>query len=540
MADDIKRLNYFNGQFLREKDFSDEQSYHLQHQRDHARLLHNPGIASGLEVPDPAAGSHGVTVQAGVAYDGQGRRIVLADNKVLDLSGVADDQAVYITITYNETPTDPTSETGISGNTRQTEAPLVAFSTAAPGNPNQTLVLAKVARSSTVVSSIDRSGRLQAGAKGGDLSANSLTLTSDTVAPSGWAKIRLTGTSQTQLDASLLVNGTLSGALAPGLVGTKELADGSVTTQKLVDGSVTTAKIANQAVNTGQIADGAVTTAKIANLAVTTGQIGNLAVNTGQIANLAVNTGQIANGAVTTAKIANLAVTTGQIGNLAVTTGQIADGAVTTAKIANLAVTTGQIGNLAVTTGQIADGAVTGAKIANLAITTGHIVDGSVTAAKIADLNVGTAELVNLAVTNAKLADGSVTATKIANYAVGTAQLGDGNVTAAKMAASSVGTTQLADGSIPFGKFKVWQAWNSSATLGAGASTKYGLGVTDTGGIIFVDVMPTSASGSVSWNSEVWSGSVPSNSWTHYVKFTNNSTTASVSFAFKIYQLMLS
>ena len=82
MADDVKRLNYFNGQFLREPDFNDEQIYHIRHQRDHARLLHTPGIAEGLDIPGPAAGATAVTVNAGVAFDDQGRRIVLADNQL--------------------------------------------------------------------------------------------------------------------------------------------------------------------------------------------------------------------------------------------------------------------------------------------------------------------------------------------------------------------------------------------------------------------------------------------------------------------------
>ena len=96
------------------------------------RLLHTAGIAAGLEVPDPPAGATAVTVNAGVAYDGQGSRIVLADNQSLELADVAAGEAVFVTIAYDETETDPTDETGVSGNTRWTEQPLIEKLAAAP------------------------------------------------------------------------------------------------------------------------------------------------------------------------------------------------------------------------------------------------------------------------------------------------------------------------------------------------------------------------------------------------------------------------
>ena len=43
----IKRLNYFDAQFLGETDFTDEQTYHLEMRRRHNRLLHSWGVADG-------------------------------------------------------------------------------------------------------------------------------------------------------------------------------------------------------------------------------------------------------------------------------------------------------------------------------------------------------------------------------------------------------------------------------------------------------------------------------------------------------------
>ena len=106
MAEPVKRLNYFNGQFLRDPDFNDEQGYHVRHQRDHVRLQHTPGIGEGLDIPNPASGATAATVNAGVAFDDQGRRIALAANTTLELANIAAGQAVYVTIAYRESQSD--------------------------------------------------------------------------------------------------------------------------------------------------------------------------------------------------------------------------------------------------------------------------------------------------------------------------------------------------------------------------------------------------------------------------------------------------
>src|SRR5262245_29828588 len=102
---DIKRLNYFDGQFLREADFSVEQEYQLGVHRDHQRLFHTEGVADGLEVTFVGGGT-AVTVHSGVAYDDLGRRMVLSANKVVELSGLTADAMAYVTIAYAEEPTD--------------------------------------------------------------------------------------------------------------------------------------------------------------------------------------------------------------------------------------------------------------------------------------------------------------------------------------------------------------------------------------------------------------------------------------------------
>jgi hypothetical protein len=273
MADLVKRLNYFDGQFLRQNDFNNEQDYHVQHQRDHARLLHTPGIAEGLDIPDPPAGATAVTVHAGVAYDDLGRRILLADNATLELADLAADQTIYVTIAYGESQTDPTDETGITGKTRWTEAPLIETLNAAPGNANEKLVLARIERSGTVVGTIHRDERRAAGVRGGDLEVLSVTLTSESIAPSGWVKAELGASGRADVGGNLrvagdlVVTGSIQGNIAVNTVETGDLVDNAVTSAKLAeaDNAVTGQNTnAGSGVKTNHIQDEAVTLLKLA------------------------------------------------------------------------------------------------------------------------------------------------------------------------------------------------------------------------------------------------------------------------------------
>jgi hypothetical protein len=129
----IKRLHYYNQQFLVEADFTDEQKYHVDMRRRVSRLLHTFGIAEGLEVQRTA--SRQVTVKAGTAFDRNGRELVLEADQILDLGNLATfppSTTVFVTIAYQEAQTDPSTATGAPGNTRITEAPLVQASTTAP------------------------------------------------------------------------------------------------------------------------------------------------------------------------------------------------------------------------------------------------------------------------------------------------------------------------------------------------------------------------------------------------------------------------
>lgn len=98
--DSIARVRYFNQQFLRAKDFDDEQSYHLKMRRRHNIAHHIWGIVNGLQItkePD------GIFVQPGIAIDGYGREIVLKNRVQIsetEFSRVNSD-AIDVWITYS-------------------------------------------------------------------------------------------------------------------------------------------------------------------------------------------------------------------------------------------------------------------------------------------------------------------------------------------------------------------------------------------------------------------------------------------------------
>src|SRR4051812_34734712 len=78
-ADLVKRVRYFERQLLTASDFVTEQEYHRRVQHTHNRLLHGWGVAEGLEVTT-AAGGQEVLVEAGVAFDANGRMVVLSSD----------------------------------------------------------------------------------------------------------------------------------------------------------------------------------------------------------------------------------------------------------------------------------------------------------------------------------------------------------------------------------------------------------------------------------------------------------------------------
>jgi hypothetical protein len=91
-TDDIKRLYFYERQFLGARDFQDEQEYHIEMRRRHLIAHHRWGIVGGLEIKqDP--NSLVWYVAPGMAVDGFGREIIVFEPEPLNTNAIADQLA---------------------------------------------------------------------------------------------------------------------------------------------------------------------------------------------------------------------------------------------------------------------------------------------------------------------------------------------------------------------------------------------------------------------------------------------------------------
>lgn len=149
MAEDkeVKRLNYFKGQFLQEEDFNAEQAYHIRMRRLHNRALHTWGVVEGLAVSQGSS-TNSVVVAPGIAIDNLGQEIVLPipGSSSIAITGVTKGD-VFITVSYGEVddPLDKYATAGVEGKfKKKTERPLFRADAAAPAAGSVAVLLAKV------------------------------------------------------------------------------------------------------------------------------------------------------------------------------------------------------------------------------------------------------------------------------------------------------------------------------------------------------------------------------------------------------------
>jgi hypothetical protein len=138
----IKRLRYFDHQFLVDADFKDEQKYHMDMRRRLNRTLNTFGIGEGLEVVKKT--DKIVTVRAGVAIDNLGREIILEAEQDVNLNAISTAVPAFITIAYGEQPTDGSGAESAPGDTRFMEAPILQAVTASPPTDGSVVRLARI------------------------------------------------------------------------------------------------------------------------------------------------------------------------------------------------------------------------------------------------------------------------------------------------------------------------------------------------------------------------------------------------------------
>ena len=157
MAEPLKRLNYFTGQFLEEPDFKAEQLYHERVRRVLTYATFNPGILNGLAV-NKIDGGH-VLVQKGVAIDAlendpagdqESRAIVITEDQTINLRsgpgglGFADGDNVFLYVRYLEDPTDGADPKNTRFQLREEILAVKDTGTGFPLNSNLNVRLGKV------------------------------------------------------------------------------------------------------------------------------------------------------------------------------------------------------------------------------------------------------------------------------------------------------------------------------------------------------------------------------------------------------------
>ncbi|MGB9939417.1 hypothetical protein [Methanosarcina sp.] len=139
--DEVKRMHYYNGLFLKEDDFNMDQNYYIRMRRLMNHSLNKvSGILEGLNV-EPHEGKR-YNVTAGVAFSYSGKEIVLISEELLDFSG-RDPGVYYVTIAYNESLGDKDSSKGDQEIHIIEKPNICAIFERLPDNPEE-IILAKV------------------------------------------------------------------------------------------------------------------------------------------------------------------------------------------------------------------------------------------------------------------------------------------------------------------------------------------------------------------------------------------------------------
>lgn len=214
-----KRLRYFDGQFLKDQDFIDEQKYHIDRTRRLSRSLQVSGISEGLAVTVP--GNDRVTVNPGVGVDPKGRLIVLANPEEISVVSYRN-QTVSLFISYQEIEADRAQE-GTEGNRRWHEKPLIQVAGEDTTTFSEAIVLANLNVDKDGVVKVDNSVRQYSGVylpaaggkgpilrSGGDGASNKAVLTGD-LSVSGTLEVNSLSIGSGGLNLSnATINGNLS------------------------------------------------------------------------------------------------------------------------------------------------------------------------------------------------------------------------------------------------------------------------------------------------------------------------------------------
>ncbi len=164
--DVIKRVRFFDGQYLQDQDFVDEQHYQIDRQRRHNRTLHVAGIAEGLDVTIEV-GAAQVVVAAGTAIDADGRPLVLveepAEARTVNLQNFLD-SIVNLYLVFQEVESDLQASGGTDYGRWLEQPQLVVVDEKATHEfATPPVLLARIILNSQAAETVDASVRVYSG-----------------------------------------------------------------------------------------------------------------------------------------------------------------------------------------------------------------------------------------------------------------------------------------------------------------------------------------------------------------------------------------
>jgi hypothetical protein len=189
----MSRVRFYDGEFLKDGEFIDEQKYHLDRRQRHDRLLHVAGVAEGLDASK--VDDKTIKVSAGTAIDDLGQQILLDRDQTLTV-GAGDNGTLFVQLLFAETADHLADEnSAVSAATRFSQTPVLKLG--AVLDPHA-VPLGKASINSGAVAQVTAAGRVYSGLRlAGMGSATSLRGRADVAALA-------------ELAGSLSVTGSLS------------------------------------------------------------------------------------------------------------------------------------------------------------------------------------------------------------------------------------------------------------------------------------------------------------------------------------------
>ena len=137
----LKRVRYFNNQFLIDQDFIDSEVVQIGHERAILRALCVAGVCEGLLVTYPATNKP-PSVGPGVAVDAKGRMIVVASaTDALARPDALADGDYFVHISFLETEDDKATGQGAPDFTRWKQTPVINATAKSAALPDGAVVL---------------------------------------------------------------------------------------------------------------------------------------------------------------------------------------------------------------------------------------------------------------------------------------------------------------------------------------------------------------------------------------------------------------